>query len=226
MTKNGHCSSTRADGLGSASRRIVTSCRQTISGRSVQRADKQRLDRVQLEDRHSGAPTPVNRTSEDREDLILSIRKLLREESDLGEYGAVAIRQELEKRKIEPLPSLRTIGYVLKRRGALDNRQRVRRPAPRSGWYLPDVVSGKAELDSFDIVEGLVIKAGPGVEVLNGVSLHGGLVVSWPREQAVTAEFVTEAVVEHWRSVGLPSYAQFDNDPIFQGAQAHPDTSR
>lgn len=192
--------------------------------RWVQRAAKQRLDRVDWEDRPCGAPTPVNRTSMDREDLILTIRKQLREASDLGEYGAAAIRRELQNRKIKPLPSLRTIGYVVKRRGALDNRQRVRRVAPRSGWYLPDVVSGKAELDSFDIVEGLVIKGGPEVEVFNGVSLHGGLVVSWPRERTVTAEFVSKAVVEHWRAVGRPSYVQFDNDPIFQGAQAHPDT--
>jgi hypothetical protein len=192
--------------------------------RWVQRADKQRLDRVNWEDRPSGAPTPVNRTSVDREDRILTIRKHLRDESDLGEYGAVAIRRELEKRNVKPLPSVRTIGYVLHRRGALDNRPRVRRAAPRPGWYLPDVVSGKAELDSFDIVEGLVIKGGPQVEVFNGVSVHGGLVVSWPREQTVTAEFVTEAMVEHWRAVGRPRYAQFDNDPIFQGAQVHPDT--
>jgi hypothetical protein len=192
--------------------------------RWVRRASKQRLDRVDWEDRPCGASAPVNRTPRDREDLILATRQQLREESDLGEYGAVAIRRELERRKVAPLPSLRTIGYILKRRGVLDSRQRVRRPAPRPGWYLPDVVKGRAELDSFDIVEGLVIKDGPGVEVFNGVSLHGGLVASWPRTPAVTAEFVTGAVVEHWRAHGLPTYAQFDNDPIFQGAQAHPDT--
>ena len=37
-----------------------------------------------------------------------------------------------------------------------------------------------AELDCIDVVEGLVIKGGPHVEVLNAVSLHGGLVASWP----------------------------------------------
>lgn len=192
--------------------------------RWVKRADKQRLDRVDWENRPCGALTPVNRIPVDREDLILTIRKQLREESDLGEYGASAIRRELEERKTKPLPSLRTIGYILRRRGALDSRQRVRRVAPRPGWYLADVVKGRAELDSFDIVEGLVIKGGPEVEVFNGVSLHGGLVVSWPRAKTVTAEFVTEALVEHWRALGRPTYAQFDNDPIFQGAQVHPDT--
>jgi hypothetical protein len=78
-------------------------------------------------------------------------------------------------------------------------------------------------LDSVDVVEGLVIKGGPQVEVLNGVSLHGGLVASWPRGESVTAKFVVECLVEHWREFGLPGYAQFDNDTIFQGPHTHPD---
>ena len=78
-------------------------------------------------------------------------------------------------------------------------------------------------MDSFDIVEGLVIKDGPQVEVLNGVSLHGGLVASWPMAAPVTAKAVVGALIEHWRGHGLPSYAQFDNDTIFQGTHTHPD---
>jgi hypothetical protein len=78
-------------------------------------------------------------------------------------------------------------------------------------------------LDSFDIVEGLVIRSGIQVNVLNGLSLQGGLVVSWPHT-IITAKFVVEALVEHWRAVGLPGYAPFDNDPIFEGPQIHPDT--
>src|SRR5207244_8619474 len=90
-------------------------------------------------------------------------------------------------------------------------------------WYLPELVARRVDLDSFDVVEGLVIKDGPQVEVLNGVSLHGGLVASWPRGQTLTAAFVVACLVEHWRKYGLPAYAQFDNDTIFQGTHAHPD---
>jgi hypothetical protein len=78
-------------------------------------------------------------------------------------------------------------------------------------------------LDSFDIVEGLVIKDGPEVEVLNGVSLHGGLVVSWPTAAPVTAILTVASLTAHWREVGLPGYAQFDNDMIFQGTHRYPD---
>ena len=78
-------------------------------------------------------------------------------------------------------------------------------------------------MDSFDIVEGLVIKGGPEVEVLNGVSLPGGLVASWPTAAPVTAALTVASLTEHWRAVGLPGYAQFDNDMIFQGTHRYPD---
>ena len=39
----------------------------------------------------------------------------------------------------------------------------------------------------------------------------------------MTAKGAVEALVEHWRAVGLPAYAQFDNDTIFQGPHQHPD---
>src|SRR3954451_20795510 len=88
--------------------------------------------------------------------------------------------------------------------------------------YLPDLAARREELDSFDIVEGLVIKGGVDVEVLNATSLHGGLVGSWPMA-VVTAKAAVDAPVEHWRAIGLPGYAQFDNDTIFQGAHQHKD---
>ncbi|HEX4217229.1 MAG TPA: hypothetical protein VHZ02_02570 [Acidimicrobiales bacterium] len=151
------------------------------------------------------------------------MRAQLERDSDLGFHGAEAIHEALKGRQVAPLPSVRTIHRVLERQGALDGRRRTRRPAPPPGWHLPEVASKRQELDSFDVVEGLVIKDGPQVEVLNGVSLHGGLAASWPVQASVTAKLVVESLVEHWRAFGLPGYAQFDNDTIFQGTHAHPD---
>jgi hypothetical protein len=113
-------------------------------------------------------------------------------------------------------------GHILERRGALDGRRRVRRPAPPPGWYLPGRRPGRAKLDRFDIVEGLVIKGGPAVEVLNVASRHGGRGASWPMA-GVTAKAVVETLAEHWWLFGRPDYAQFDNDTIFQGPHQHPD---
>jgi transposase len=189
----------------------------------VGRAQEKRLDRVDFADERSGPRRPANKTSRSIEDLVLSIRRELREDSALGEWGAAAIHRELKKRRARPLPSVRTIGRILERRGTLDGRRRVRRPAPPPGWHLPEVAGGRAELDSFDIIEGLVIQGGLNVEVLNGISLHGGLAESWPRA-AIRAKTVVTALIHHWRRFGVPDYAQFDNDTVFQGPHAHADT--
>jgi len=187
----------------------------------VQRAKGQRLDRVDWSD-GSRAPHKTRRTLTSLEDLVVQARSNLAR-SDLGAIGAAAIRQALLDQGVGQVPSLRTINRILARRGVLDGRRRTRRPPPPKGWYLPDVAEALAELDSFDIVEGLVLKDGPHVEVLNGVSLHGGLVVSWPVESPVTASLTVAALTEHWHEVGLPPYAQFDNDMIFHGTHRYPD---
>ena len=189
--------------------------------RWVERAKGRRLDRVDW----SGTPPVPRRTR--RTDLgieqrVLTIRRWLKDHSVLGEYGAAAIRREMEARRIEPCPSIPTIGRILRRRGVLDGRKRTRRPPPPQGWYLPDVAAKKVELDSFDTIEGLAIRGGPHLAVLTGVSLHGGLVAAWPA-RSVSARSTLDALLEHWREVGLPGYAQFDNDNRFTGPRQYPD---
>jgi hypothetical protein len=189
----------------------------------VGRAGDQRLDRVDWSDhprggRRAGASTPTR-----TEDLILRVRKALKDTSPLGECGAVAIHRELQRRGVAVLPSVRTIGRILRRRGALDGQRRVRRPPPPSGWYLPRVAARKAELESFDFVEGLVIRGGTEVMVLNAMTVHGGRCSSWVGPPW-TAKRTAAALVDHWRETGLPGYAQFDNDTIFQGPHQWPDS--
>ena len=191
--------------------------------RWVQRAKGQRLERVDWEDR-SRSPRHPHRTEAAIEEQILAVRRELEQSSDLGFHGAEAIHQVLSARKAQGLPTVRTIGRILRRCGVLDGQARVRRRPPPTGWYLPAVAARRQELDCIDVVEGLVIKDGPQVEVLNGISLHGGLAVSWPRGESITARFVVACLIEHWKAVGLPGYCQFDNDTIFQGPHAHPDT--
>ena len=189
--------------------------------RWVRRVGRSRLDRVDWEDR-SHATSATRRTPAGMEDLVMTLRQELRATSDLGDYGAAAIHRALVDRGEPAIPALRTIHRILERRGALDAQRRVRRPAPPPGWHLPDVVAGRAELDSFDFVEGLVIQGGLHVEVLNGISLHGGLIGSWPGA-IFTAAATMATLLMHWRAVGLPLYAQFDNDTRFQGAHQHRD---
>jgi putative transposase len=189
----------------------------------LQRARGQRLDRVDWSDRPRGPHHPPRRTATDVEELIVILRRQLRQDSDLGEYGAEAIYQALLDRGIPDPPVPRTIHRILRRHGLLDVRLRVRRPPPPRGWYLPDVAAGRAELDSLDMVEGLALEGGIEVQVLTAISLHGGLVGAWPMT-AVTAKTAAQTVLEHWREVGLPDYAQFDNDTRFQGPRLYPDS--
>lgn len=190
--------------------------------RWMARAAAARLDRVEWNDR---APIPQrsHRTNSATEDLVLRLRRELKETSDLGEYGARAIHRALIERCHPVVPSPRTVGRILERRGAFDGRRRVRRLPPPRGWYLPSVAERHAELDSFDVVEGLVIQGGTEVEVLTTVSLHGGLVGAWPGPP-VTAKMVVATLIDHWRQVGLPAFAQFDNDTRFQGAHQFRDS--
>lgn len=209
-------------------RAVAKACR--VSLRTVQvwvaRAGDERLDRVDWSDRPRGGRRAAQATSSAIEEVILEVRRRLQTTSALGEFGAAAIRRELTEQRRKPLlkkiPSLRTIGRILVRRGALDGRRRVRRPPPPKGWYLPRVARRKVELDSGDLVEGLVIQGGQQVEVFNLISLHGGLTNSFVKA-CWTTDSVLKSLEQHWRAHGLPGYMQFDNDTVFQGPHHYVD---
>jgi hypothetical protein len=189
---------------------------------SVARARGQRLDRVDWADHQPGRRTAINRTPPHVEARVLALRHELQQHDILGEYGAAAIRQALLTAGTHPVPALRTIGRILARHGALDHRQRLRRPPPPPGWHLPAVVARHAELDLFDFVEDLKLADGPLFDILTGVALHGGLPAAWPLVPAST-DRILPCLMAHWQTHGLPTYAQFDNDTRFQGAHQHPD---
>lgn len=187
----------------------------------VERARGKRLDRTAFANRKPGRAW--NRTAPEVESRVLSTRRSLRDESVLGEYGAHAIGSALRaEASIKQVPSRATIHRVLERHGALDAVRRKRRPAPPKGWYLPDLARGHSELDSFDFIEDLKIAGGPLVSVLTGTSLHGTLADAWVMERP-SAQATLEALLLRWRREGLPTYAQFDNDTIFQGAHQFAD---
>src|SRR4029453_13443508 len=168
----------------------------------LRRAGQRPLDHVDWSDRPP-IPKRRRRTQSEVEDLVVVVRREPKETSDLGEYGARAIYRELAARGHGVVPAVRTIGRILERRGALDAGRRMRRPPPPPGWYLPGVAAGSAELDSFDTVEGLTFEGGLRIEVLNVVSLHGGLPGSWP-QLLVPARTVVGAPAAPRRAVGRP----------------------
>jgi len=144
----------------------------------------------------------------------------------LGEFGPDAIRQALEESILDgPVPSRATTHRVLERHGVLDAMRRQRREPPPKGWYLPDLARGQAKLDTFDFIEDLRIKGFPKmIDVLTATSVHGALADAWIME-GMSACATLNTLLERWRREGLPTYAQFDNGSVFQGAHQFSDNA-
>lgn len=194
--------------------------------RWLERAADLPLDEVDWSDRSSAPLHQARRTSPEQEELVLGTRQALRE-GILREHGALAIRRSLERLAVPPegpLPSVRTIGRILERRGVLDGRHRERRPAPPPGWYLPGLMERWTELDAVDSIEDLRVRGGL-IEVLTLISLHGALPGAWPGPPLVT-DRVMAALLGHWRAFGLPGYAQFDDAMVFAGTHHVPSIGR
>lgn len=189
----------------------------------VERAQDKELDQVDWEDGSHSPHQVSNKTPQDTEQRILAVRQWLTKHSDLGEFGAGAIRAYLEEQGDSALPSLPTINRILARHGVFDGRKRTRRKPPSPGWYLPEVAARRADIDETDFVEGLYLEADPNEYfVLNVLSLHGSLCASWLSAKQNT-DFVLECLLSHWQANGLPAYTQFDNGNVFAGPRQHPD---
>lgn len=187
----------------------------------VARSAGERLDRIAFADHKPGRAW--NRTQPLIEQRILQTRAQLREHSVLGEYGADAIGRALHEQRPAVRASRATINRVLRRHGATDAHTRVRRPPPPKGWYLPEAAAGRAEVDCFDFIEDLKIAEGPLLNALTAKSLHGALTDAWMLFQ-LSAKGAVSCLQARWQRDGLPGYAQFDNDTVFQGAHQFADT--
>ena len=191
--------------------------------RWVKRAGSLKPAEVNWGNRPKVARQIANKTSAQLEARICAVRKQLETTGALGFVGAQAIHDALSHSTNElHLPSVRTIGRILRRSGLLDGRPRVRRAAPPPGWYLPALERQQVELDSFDVVEDLRMEGLGLFQLLTVRALWGALAQAWPAKVASTT-FVLQAMQAHWQLHGLPAFAQFDNDVRFQGGHNHPD---
>lgn len=168
------------------------------------RTQGQRLERVDWADQSKAPHVHGRQTPASMQRRILALRLELRQ-GDLGFIGAEAIWEALraEHPRVR-LPSLRTIGRILQRHGALDAVRRVRRRAPPSGWYLPAVAAGRAELDAFDIIEDLPLEGGPRLDVLTTRALWGSACAAWI-SAALRARWLCQQMETHWRAHGCPA---------------------
>ena len=165
----------------------------------------------------------ANKTAADIERRICALRKELESKAALGFSGAQSIHEALRGGKdVEPIPSVRTIGRILRREGFLDRARRIRHAAPPAGWYLPGLAERRVDVDCFDVIEDLRMDGVGLFQVFTARTLWAPLAGAWPAAVASTA-FIIEALQAHWKHNGLPKFAQFDNDVRFQGGHNHPD---
>lgn len=193
-----------------------------VSLDTVQRWLRRALAGESLDDRSCAPTRQARQTPAHLEAVICQLRASLAAHSDLGFIGPQAIGDALALRcPPEEVPSIRTIARVLARHGLLDAARRIRRPAPPTGWHLPALGLGHAQVDAFDVIEDLPIEGVGLCHTLTTKSLAGPLVGAWIRERVITP-WILERLAAHWRKHGLPAYAQFDNDTRFQGPHNRP----
>jgi len=165
----------------------------------------------------------ANKTAADMERKICALRKELESNGALGFSGAQTIHETLQGHKdVGPIPSVRTIGRILRREGFLDRARRIRNAAPPAGWYLPGLAERRVDVDCFDVIEDLRMDGVGLFQVFTARTLWAPLSGAWPAAVASTA-FIIQALQAHWKHNGLPKFAQFDNDVRFQGGHNHPD---
>lgn len=112
--------------------------------------------------------------------------------------------------------STRTVWFILRQYGriALPGEHRhtpVERPAPMTAWQLDfkDVSSVPADLEG---------KRQHVVEVLNTVDIGTSILVNAQPRADFTAETTLQAIVETFRTYGLPQSVTLDRDPRFVGS--------
>jgi transposase-like protein len=183
--------------------------------RWLQRAGQAALAGVDWQARSHAPSAVTNKTQATLEREVCALRQRLATGSALGLVGAQAIHEALLGQP-PPLavPSVRTLGRILRRNGLLDGQPRVRRAAPPPGWYLPAVAQPRAELDAFDVIEDLRLEGAGLLQVFTTRALWGPVVRAWPAGVASTS-LVLEALQAHGRRHGRPAGAQFDNDVRF-----------
>lgn len=157
------------------------------------------------------------RTPAEIEKIVELARLTLYNKGDF--CGKQAIQWELEDMNVQPIPSLSTIGRILRRR-ELTNR-RTGRYTPKGKKYpkLPALLPNQTH--QIDLV-GPCYLAGP----IKFYSLHAvdtainrcGIEPLRSRE----AQSIIDAVYAVWLRMGLPENLQVDNEAAFFGSPTHP----
>jgi putative transposase len=178
-----------------------------------------------LRDRSRAPKTYANRIADEVQQAIVKIRdRLVRRRGPQARYrlaGAPTIRHELEVLGYRPLPSLRTIGYVLQRAGRTCPPFRLEPKATTPAYPGPqarfsnhihqlDLVGPRYLTGSRTRYYFLVYKDVYDLTPFIGFSSVPDL------------EVVLKFLVQAWQCLGLPQILQVDNGALFAGTGRWP----
>jgi len=157
------------------------------------------------------------RTPAEIEDIVEMVRLSL---YNKGLFcGNQAIRWEMEDMEIKPLPSLSTIGRILRRRELTHRRTGKYEPKGKQYPELPALMPNQTH--QLDLV-GPCYLAGPirfySLHVVDAAINRCG-VEPMPSKKA---QSVLDAVYAVWRRMGIPENLQADNELAFYGSPTHP----
>lgn len=164
--------------------------------------------------RPSSSPT---RTSQVVEQLVITIRKNLEEEGLF--HGAQAIRWELEDLKVQPLPSVRTIGRILARHDLIRRRHGRYKPKGKKG--SAPLAKKPGDVHQSDFVGPRYLSGTIRFYSLNTVDLATGRCAVQPVMRR-DGQNTIDAVWKTWKRLGMPEHHQVDNEMVFYGSPAHP----
>jgi len=166
---------------------------------------------------HSRKPVQMpSRTPKEIEEIVKYVRLELYNRAEF--CGAQAIRWRLEEEKVQPLPSLRTIGRILVRHG-LTHRRTGRYEAKGKRYPALDAPH-PGSVHQSDFVGPCYLRGPLRFYTLNTVDIATGRCGAEPVLRG--KQTVVDAFWATWLRLGLPKYQQVDNEAVFYGSPRYP----
>lgn len=156
-------------------------------------------------------------TSQELEEQVVTARQQLVAQGLF--HGDQAIRWELEDRGVHPLPSVRTIGRILARKGLTQRRKG--RYELKGKKYPAPMGRRPGEVHQSDFVGPRYLKGPIRFYSLNSVDVSTGRCAVQPVLQR-GGQRAVDAVWASWCRLGMPRHQQVDNAMVFYGSPSHP----
>lgn len=173
-----------------------------------------------LKDRSRAPKCHGNKLPETVHQAVRQARQELEAEASLGEglkyVGAIAVRTRLNKKQVEPLPSIPSIERILREAGMTKPKEKQVKPQVKYPHLKPTQAH---QLCQVDIVPHY-LSGGMRVSCFNAIDV----VSRYPTGQPFARRRSQDAaafLIHVWQEIGIPRYTQVDNEGCFSGGATH-----